>query len=71
MRWDDPADDADYIGRIRASVADLAPWTGRGVYVNMLNFDELDRVVEAFGGPDKYAGSAASRPSTTRRTCSG
>jgi hypothetical protein len=55
MRWDDPADDPDYIGRTRAIVADLAPWTGRGVYVNMLNFDELHRVVEAFGGPEKYA----------------
>ena len=31
------------------------PWTGRGVYVNMLNFDEQDRVVEALGGPEKYA----------------
>jgi FAD/FMN-containing dehydrogenase len=55
MRWDDPADDPDYIGRTRAIVADLAPWTGRGVYYNMLNFDELDRVVEALGGPEKYA----------------
>ena len=55
MRWDDPADDPDYIGRTRAVVADLAPWTGRGVYFNMLNFDELDRVAEALGGPEKYA----------------
>ena len=55
MRWDDPADDPDYIGRTRAIVADLAPWVGRGVYVNMLNFDEQDRVVEALGGPEKYA----------------
>jgi hypothetical protein len=36
-------------------VAGLAPWTGLGVYVNMLNFDEQDRVVEALGGPEKYA----------------
>ena len=55
MRWDDPADDRDYIARTRQVVADLAPWTGRGVYVNMLNFDEQDRVVEALGGPQKYA----------------
>jgi hypothetical protein len=55
MRWDDPADDADYIARTRGIVANLAPWTGRGVYVNMLNFDEQDRVVEALGGPEKYA----------------
>jgi FAD/FMN-containing dehydrogenase len=55
MRWDDPALDAEYIGRTRQIVADLGPWTGQGVYVNMLNFDEMDRVVEAFGGPEKYA----------------
>ena len=55
MRWDDPADDADYIARTRAIVKDLAPWVGQGVYVNMLNFDELDRVAEAFGGADKFA----------------
>jgi FAD/FMN-containing dehydrogenase len=36
-------------------VAALAPWVGRGVYVNMLNFDEQDRVVEALGGPEKHA----------------
>jgi FAD/FMN-containing dehydrogenase len=55
MAWDDPAHDADYIARTRTIVHDLEPWTGRGVYVNMLNFDEMDRVVEAFGGPEKYA----------------
>jgi FAD/FMN-containing dehydrogenase len=54
MRWDDPADDADHIDRTRAIVADLKPWTGTGVYVNMLNFDETNRVVEAFGA-EKYA----------------
>jgi FAD/FMN-containing dehydrogenase len=58
MRWDDPADDEDYIARTREAVASLTPWTGRGVYVNMLNFDEQDRVVEALGGPEKYAGLA-------------
>ena len=55
MRWDDPARDADYMDRTRKIVADLKPWTGQGIYVNMLNFDEMDRVVEAFGGPEKYA----------------
>jgi FAD/FMN-containing dehydrogenase len=55
MRWDDPADDEDYIARTRNAVVGLAPWTGRGVYVNMLNFDEQDRVVEALGGAEKYA----------------
>jgi FAD/FMN-containing dehydrogenase len=54
MRWDDPADDPDYIARTRKIAADLAPWTGKGVYVNMLNFDEQDRVEEAMGGAQKY-----------------
>ncbi len=55
MKWDDPASDGDYMVRTRKIVSDLNPWTGQGIYVNMLNFDEMDRVVEAFGGPEKYA----------------
>jgi FAD/FMN-containing dehydrogenase len=55
MRWDDPASDDDYFDRTRKVVADLGPWVGRGIYSNMLNFDEMDRVVEAYGGPEKYA----------------
>jgi hypothetical protein len=55
MRWDDPARDGEYIQITRDAVAGLKPWTGKGVYVNMLNFDEMDRVVEAMGGPEKYA----------------
>jgi FAD/FMN-containing dehydrogenase len=55
MSWDDPANDRDYLDRTRRVVGDLKPWTGKGVYVNMLNFDEMDRIVEAFGGPEKYA----------------
>ena len=55
MRWDDPARDGEYIEMTRSAVTDLKPWIGRGVYVNMLNFDEMDRVVEALGGPEKYA----------------
>ena len=55
MSWDDPADDLDHIERTRKIVSDLRPWIGTGIYVNMLNFDEMDRVVEAFGGPEKYA----------------
>jgi FAD/FMN-containing dehydrogenase len=55
MSWDEPANDQDYIDRTRKIVGDLKPWTGKGIYVNMLNFDEMDRVVEAFGGPEKYA----------------
>jgi FAD binding domain/Berberine and berberine like len=55
MRWDDPANDSDYIGRTRNAVWDLPPWVRKGVYVNMLDFDEMDRVIEAIGGPEKYA----------------
>jgi FAD/FMN-containing dehydrogenase len=55
MSWDDPANDRDYLDRTRTVVGDLKPWTGKGIYVNMLNFDEMDRIVEAFGGPEKYA----------------
>jgi FAD/FMN-containing dehydrogenase len=55
IRWDEPAHDRDHIDRTRKVVADLKPWIGKGIYVNMLNFDEMDRVVEAFGGPEKYA----------------
>ena len=54
MSWDDPALDQEYMQRTRAIVADLKPWTGDGIYVNMLNLDEMDRVVEAYG-QDKYA----------------
>src|SRR5580658_392177 len=56
MAWDDAGLDADYIARIRACATELKPWTGNGVYVNMLNADEdqADRVVEAYG-EDKYA----------------
>jgi len=55
MAWNDPARDGDFIEATRKIVQDLEPWTGRGIYVNMLNFDEMDRVVEAYGGPEKYA----------------
>ncbi|MFI1401146.1 FAD-binding oxidoreductase [Streptomyces sp. NPDC020681] len=54
MKWDESAHDRDYIARTRKIVRALEPWVGKGVYVNMLNFDEMDRVVEAFGGPEKY-----------------
>jgi FAD/FMN-containing dehydrogenase len=54
MSWDDPALDKEYMERTRAIVRDLKPWTGDGIYVNMLNVDEMDRVVEAYG-IEKYA----------------
>jgi FAD binding domain/Berberine and berberine like len=52
--WHDAGDDEKNMDTIRASYRAIEPWLGRGVYVNMLNVDELDRVVEAYGGPEKY-----------------
>jgi hypothetical protein len=52
--WHEEADDERNMEIIRASYKRMEPWLGRGVYVNMLNIDELDRVVEAYGGPEKY-----------------
>ena len=53
--WHEASDDETNMDIIRANYKRLEPWVGRGVYVNMLNVDELDRVVEAYGGPEKYA----------------
>lgn len=55
MHWDEAENDEEYIARTRAVVDRLKPWIGEGIYVNMLNFDEMDRIVDAYGGPDKYA----------------
>lgn len=54
MRWDDASKDAEYMERSRTIVKELGPWVGKGIYVNMLNFDENDRIVEAYGGPEKF-----------------
>jgi FAD/FMN-containing dehydrogenase len=55
MRWDDASKDAEYMAMTRACVNELAPWTGKGIYANMLNPDDNDRVVDAYGGAEKYA----------------
>jgi len=55
MRWDDAAKDREYMELTRACVRELKPWIGKGVYTNMLNADDNDRVVEAYGGAEKYA----------------
>jgi FAD/FMN-containing dehydrogenase len=55
MKWDDAAKDAEYMKLTRDCVKSLAPWCGKGGYTNMLNVDEGDRVVEAYGGHEKYA----------------
>jgi FAD/FMN-containing dehydrogenase len=54
MKWQDPAQDTSNIGRIRAVHDSLRPWLGNGIYANMLNFDETDRIVDAYGGPENY-----------------
>ena len=54
MRWDEESKDAEHMAATRKVVKDLEPWIGKGVYANMLNFDVMDRVVEAFGA-EKYA----------------
>jgi FAD/FMN-containing dehydrogenase len=55
MRWDDAAKDKEYMQLTRTCVRELKPWIGNGIYANMLNADENDRVVEAYGGAEKYA----------------
>ena len=54
LRWDDPARDAACIAKARAAAEELRRWSGDGVYYNMINIDEDDRVVEALGGEKKY-----------------
>ncbi|MFE4758490.1 FAD-binding oxidoreductase [Streptomyces mirabilis] len=53
--WKAAEDDERNMAAIRVSCRALEPWLGPGIYVNMLNVDELDRVIEAYGGPEKYA----------------
>jgi FAD/FMN-containing dehydrogenase len=54
VRWDDASYDDDHITQLRTTMAGLTPWTGPGAYVNALNSDETDRIVDAYGGPAKY-----------------
>jgi FAD/FMN-containing dehydrogenase len=51
--WDDPADDERNIAATRANWEVLAPFAGRGVYVNNLGTDAAERLREAYG-PEKY-----------------
>ncbi|TCC15662.1 FAD-binding oxidoreductase [Kribbella sindirgiensis] len=41
-RWEDPADDAEQIGRLRGYAATVAPYAS-GAYVNVLNDDPINR----------------------------
>jgi FAD binding domain/Berberine and berberine like len=52
--WSEKAEDAANVKQVRDAFNALRPWIG-GCYANMLNFDEADRTVDAFGGPERYA----------------
>jgi len=54
LHWDDAELDASNIAQIRAAHEALKPWLGTGVYANMLNFDEADRLIDAYGGQESY-----------------
>jgi FAD/FMN-containing dehydrogenase len=54
LHWDDAKLDPSNIGQIRAAHEALKPWLGTGVYANMLNFDEADRLIDAYGGQERY-----------------
>ena len=54
LHWDDAALDAGNVAQIRATHDALKPWLGTGVYANMLNFDEADRLIDAYGGQELY-----------------
>ncbi|HEX7263766.1 MAG TPA: FAD-binding oxidoreductase [Candidatus Dormibacteraeota bacterium] len=54
LHWDDAELDSSNIAQIRAAHEALKPWLGTGVYANMLNFDEADRLIDAYGGQERY-----------------
>ncbi len=54
LHWDEATQDVSNIAQIRAAHDALRPWLGRGIYANMLNFDEADRLVDAYGGQERY-----------------
>jgi FAD/FMN-containing dehydrogenase len=54
LHWDVAEDDKANLAQIRAAHDALKPWLSRGIYANMLNFDEQDRLIDAYGGQDRY-----------------
>jgi FAD/FMN-containing dehydrogenase len=54
LHWDDAEDDRANLAQIRAAHDALQPWLSRGIYANMLNFDEQDRLIDAYGGQERY-----------------
>ncbi|TDT39639.1 FAD/FMN-containing dehydrogenase [Streptomyces sp. BK208] len=55
VHWDEPCCDEENILTICDTADHIAPWTAPGVYPNLLNFDENHRLIEAYGGKEKYA----------------
>ena len=54
LHWDKASEDVSNVAQIRAAHDALKPWLGSGIYANMLNFDEADRLVDAYGGQERY-----------------
>jgi hypothetical protein len=55
LHWDEASRDEDCVAQIRRAHDALKPWLSSGIYANMLNFDEADRLLDAYGGPERYA----------------
>src|SRR6266536_930970 len=53
--WTEAARDQHCVRQIRAAHDALKPWLSSGIYANMLNFDEQDRLLDAYGGAERYA----------------
>lgn len=51
--WEHADEDVANVKLVRTAFERLRPWIS-GLYANMINFDEADRTVEAFGGPERY-----------------
>lgn len=49
-RWEEPSADLETVQAIHDAFASVSPWFAAGTYVNVLAFDQADRVVEAYGG---------------------
>jgi len=54
LHWDHAEGDGANLAQIRAAHDALQPWLSRGIYANMLNFDEQDRLIDAYGGQERY-----------------
>ncbi|HEY3085139.1 MAG TPA: BBE domain-containing protein, partial [Candidatus Dormibacteraeota bacterium] len=54
LHWGHASDDTANLAQIRAAHDALKPWLSRGIYANMLNFDEQDRLIDAYGGQERY-----------------